>query len=404
MQHGRIRAKAGAILSELRAQGGDSVWANRGFAEKTNCSILYSEKFVITLFRRYEAGLNSDAEIGKYLTEEMHFDGILPFAGSMEYVPEHAEAASLGLLQAYVPNEGDGWKWTVEELGRYYENCAAMPLPAQDTPGERADIFESSEQPTAALARDHLGIYLESAATLGRRTAQMHLALASPTTNPAFSPEPMTVEDLQSLVAELRERATHAFDVLKESLSRLPDDVVECAGLVLGRRRVILDYFKGLDWRRMRPLQTRIHGNYHLGNVLRAKTDYIIIDFEGKRASSPVQRRGKQTPIKDVAGMLRSFSYAVYATLMDYTARRPEDLASLIPWARFWEHSVGGAFLRAYRETAGNGHYLPTDPHDFRQLLQTYLMDQALHELVYELENRPAWVRIPLEGILSFPL
>ena len=102
--------------------------------------------------------------------------------------------------------------------------------------------------------------------------------------------------------------------------------------------------------------------------------------------------------------MLRSFSYAAYATLMDYTARRPEDLGSLIAWARFWERSAGGEFLRAYRETAGNADYLPADPHDLRQLLQTNLMDQALYELVYELNNRPAWVRIPLEGILSFPV
>jgi maltose alpha-D-glucosyltransferase/alpha-amylase len=405
MKHGRIRARAGAILSESEEQSDHATWTPSGFAEKSNCSILYDEKLVLKFFRRYEPGLNPDAEIAERLTEELHFDGILPFAGLLEYVAEGAEPASLGLLQVRVPNEGDGWKWTVEEVERYYENCAATPFPAKDAQGERSDFVELSEQPTPQLARDHVGIYLESASALGRRTAQMHLALASLTTDPAFSPEPMSQEYVQGLVTELRGRAAHAFDVLKESVSTLNDDAVECAGLVLSRRRRILDSFNKLDGSRMGgALRTRIHGNYHLGSVLRAKGDYIIIDFEGASGESLVQSRAKQSPLKDVAHMLRSFGYGAYATLMDYTARRPEDLASLMPWARLWERSAAGEFLRAYREAAGNAEYLPADPDDFRRLLQAYLMDKAIGGLLYELNNRPAWVRIPLEGILSLPV
>jgi maltose alpha-D-glucosyltransferase/alpha-amylase len=404
MKHGRIRARAGAILSELEERSDHTSWTPRGFAEKSNSSILYEEKFVLKFFRRYEPGLNPDAEITEHLTEELHFDGILPFAGLMEYVAEGAEPASLGLLQVHAPNEGDGWKWTVEEVERYYENCAAIPFPAKDAQGEESDFVELSEQPTPQLARDHVGIYLESASALGRRTAQMHLALASLTTDPAFSPEPMSPEYVQGLVTELRGRAAHAFDVLKENVSTLDDDTVECAGLVLSRRRRILGSFNKLDGRRIGALRTRIHGNYHLDNVLRVKGDYVIIDFEGSRGDSLVQTRAKRSPLKDVSDMLRSFGYAAYATLMDYTARRPEDLACLLAWARFWERSAAAEFLRAYRETAGNAEYLPADRDDFRQLLQAYLMDRAICELLYELNNRPAWVRIPLEGILSFPL
>ena len=116
-------------LSELEEQSGHASWTPRGFAEKSNCSILYDEKFVLKFFRQYDPGLNPDVEIGEHLTEEVHFDGILPFAGLIEYIPESAEPASLGLLQVRVPNEGDGWKWTVEEVERYYENCAAIPFP-----------------------------------------------------------------------------------------------------------------------------------------------------------------------------------------------------------------------------------------------------------------------------------
>ena len=154
----------------------------------------------------------------------------------------------------------------------------------------------------------------------------------------------------------------------------------------------------------MRALRTRIHGNYYLGQVLRVKTDYVIVDFKGEPGRSLNELRAKHSPLKDVAGMLRSFSYGAYATLLNYTTRRPEDLTRLISWARLWERSAAGAFLRAYRETAGDAEYLPSDPDDFRLLLGAYLLDKALYELLYELNNRPAWVRIPMEGILSLPL
>ena len=362
------------------------------------------KEFVLKVFRRWDAGVNPDVEVTKYLTEVMHFDGIAPFAGTVEYANQDGKPIVVGMLQVRVPNEGDGWTLTVEELERYFENCAPVAFPPEHVSEEAADFFDLSEQPTSFFARDHVGIYLDSAAALGRRTAQMHLALASPADDPAFSPEPTTIDDLQSLVGDMRKDAARVFDVLKGNVSQLPDDLVEIAGLVLGRRRQIVESFGRLDHREIRALRTRIHGNYALGQVLRVKSDYIIADFDGEPVRSLSERRAKQSPLKDVAGMLRSFSYGAYVTLMNYTARRPEDLARLLPWARLWERSVAGAFLRAYRETAAGAAYLPADPGDFRQLLRAYLADKVLSELLYELNNRPAWVRIPLEGILSLPV
>jgi maltose alpha-D-glucosyltransferase / alpha-amylase len=362
------------------------------------------EEFALKVFRRWDAGVNPDVEVTKYLTEVMHFDGIAPFAGTVEYANQDGQPIVVGMLQVRVPNEGDGWTWTVEELERYFENCAPLAFPAAHASEEAADFFDLSEQPTSSFARDHVGIYLDSAAALGRRTGQMHLALASPTDDPAFSPEPTTIDDLQSLVTDMRKNATRVFDVLKGNVSQLPDDLVEIAGLVLARRRQIVESFGRLDQRPIRALRTRIHGNYALGQVLRVKSDYIIADFDGEPVRSLSERRAKQSPLKDVAGMLRSFSYGAYVTLMNYTARRPEDLARLMPWARLWERSVVGAFLRAYRETAAGAAYLPADSGDFRQLLRAYLADKVLSELLYEMNNRPAWVRIPLEGILSLPV
>ena len=403
MQYGLLRGQRRALLPRVPEVFDAHNGVQRCPVDHRNSSTVFSEKFILKLLRRYEPGKNPEVEIGTHLTEEVHFDAIPPFAGSLEYLADKAEPAILAILQLFVPNEGDGWKWTLEELNRYYENVAPLVYPVSDPFKEKNDFFKLSGQPIPELAREHLGIYLESAAALGRRTAQMHTALRS-IAHPAFAPEPVTADDLNSLLAEFQENAVRAFDALKSSVSRLPDDVTEAAGLALGRRRRILEFFRQLDGRQTRALRTRIHGNYHLGTVLRVKTDYIIIDFEGDPSLPLARRLAKHCPLKDVASMVRSFSYGAYATLMNYIARRPVDLGSLIPWARLCERSAAGAFLHAYREASANADYLPFDSEDFRLLLQAYVMDRALHELLYELDNRPAWVRIPLEGILSLSL
>jgi maltose alpha-D-glucosyltransferase/alpha-amylase len=184
----------------------------------------------------------------------------------------------------------------------------------------------------------------------------------------------------------------------------LPDEVVEIAAGVLSRRRQLLEAFSALRADGLRTQRTRIHGDYHLGQVLRVKTDFIILDFEGEPARSLAYRRTKQCPLKDIAGMLRSFSYAAYASLINYTARHPEDVARLEPWARLWERTVSAEFLRVYLETASGAEFLPAKHEDFRKLLNVFLLDKALYEVLYELNSRPPWVRIPLVGIMSLSL
>jgi maltose alpha-D-glucosyltransferase/alpha-amylase len=401
-RHGVIRGAPGAALPSLRGPQEEALAIRRSSAEQSNSSILYGDRLVMKVFRRQQPGPNPDCEIGKYLTEQAGFDRIPPFAGSIEYIRKGVEPATLAMLQGWVANEGDGWKWTVEEMERYYESLAMTPFP-EDSANATQDLLDLSEQPASSLAREHLGISLDSAATLGRRTAGLHTALASAKNDPALAPEPLTAQGLQALMSSWRAEAAHVFDVLKESISDLPDDAVEPAGLVLGRRREVMERLRILLADGMPGLRIRIHGDYHLGQVLRVKTDYVILDFEGEPARPLAERRAKQPALKDVAGMLRSFSYAAYATLMNYAARRGEDLARLEPWARFWERSTAAEFLRGYRETAQGAGFLPTNLVDFKRLLGAYRLEKALYELLYELNNRPAWVRIPLMGILSLP-
>ena len=400
---GSIRGAPGLHLGAVRGPDDTPLTVKHCSAEQSNSSVFYDDRLILKLFRRRQAGPNPDCELGKYLTEQVRFDGIPPFAGQIEYVAPDGEKAALAVLQGVVPNQGDGWTLTLEELARYYENCATTSFPDDGSLGS-TDLFELSEQPTSQLARDFVGIALDSAAKLGTRTAQLHLALASDTRQEAFSAESFSAADIQTALWSLRQEAARVFDLLKESVAELPDDVVDIAGMVLGRRRQILSSFQFLASDNQTFQRIRVHGDYHLGQVLQVKTDYVILDFEGEPARPLADRRAKQSPLKDVAGMLRSLSYAAYAALMNYTARRPEDLQSLQPWARVWERSTGAEFLRAYRAAAQDAAFLPRDPRTFRQLLATFLLDKALYELSYELNNRPSWVRIPLMGILSLPL
>ena len=400
-RHTRIFGVQGKVFRDVLGAATTPLPVRRGSAEQSNTSILYGDRFILKLFRRHEPGLNPDAEIGRYLTEKTNFNRIPPFAGSIEYAgAADAETATLAMLQGLVTNEGDGWKWTLEELDRYFETFAPVTFPEGITE-ELKNPVDLSERPTSPLARDHVGIYLDSAATLGRRTAELHLALASPTDDPAFAPEPLTAQDFEALLRDLRQRASGVFDLLKERVSYLPDEVVEIAATVLGRRRRILDHFHGLRSDNLRTQRTRIHGDYHLGQVLKVKTDFVILDFEGEPARPLAYRRAKQCPLKDVAGMLRSFSYAAHASLINYTARHSEDVARLEPWALLWECSAAAEFLRAYREAAEGAEFLPRNSADLRRLLDVFLLDKALYEVLYEMNSRPAWVRIPLMGILS---
>ncbi|MDP9113920.1 MAG: maltose alpha-D-glucosyltransferase, partial [Acidobacteriota bacterium] len=377
---GLIRGLPGADFAALRGPAVNPLSVRRTPAEQNNTSLLYDERLVMKLFRHQQAGPNPECEIGRVLTEKVHFAGIAPFAGSIEYAPSGGEASTLAMLQGYIANQGDGWTLTLEELSRYYENCASAAGP-DVTSSAAGELMELAEQEPSQMAREHVGLALDSAAKLGSRTASLHMALASITDDPAFTPEPMAASDVQKLVAGLREEAVRVLDQLKESVAGLADEFVDLAGLVLSRRSQILHSFRLAAEDGMLGQRIRIHGDYHLSQVLQVKTDYVILDFEGEPGRPIEERRRKLSPLKDVASMLRSLSYAAYSGLIAHTARRPEDWESLAPWARLWERSMGAEFLRAYRNAAQEARFLPSSEEGFRKLLAVFLLDKALYEL-----------------------
>ncbi|MHB1673251.1 MAG: maltose alpha-D-glucosyltransferase [Acidobacteriaceae bacterium] len=404
LQQGSIQGAPSSALHGLMTRDPQEkqLSPRRSTAEQSNTSVLFGDRLIMKLFRHPEAGLNPDCEIGGFLTEQAHFSNIPPFGGSIEYVNRSDPPTTLCMVQGMVANQGDGWQWMSEELERYYENCVQKTIPAEElglpavSTSAHLGVARASE-----FAREHAGVALDAVAVLGRRTAEMHLALASSTANIAFSPELLTKEYFDNLQASINAQAARAYDLLRRTMSGLADDTVEIAALLLSHRTRILDGLGVSNMDAMDGQRTRIHGDYHLGQVLRVKSDFVILDFEGEPARSLDVRRAKHSPLKDVAGMLRSFNYAAWAALMRYSSRRPEDQSKLEPWARLWDQSASAEFLHAYMQTMAGSHLVPAAPSAQWSLLDLYLLEKAFYELVYELNSRPDWVKIPLMGVAA---
>jgi trehalose synthase-fused probable maltokinase len=348
------------------------------------------------MFRRVEPGPNPDVEIGGLLTGR-HFPRVPPLVGSISYTQADLPA-SIAMLQEYVWNQGNAWQVTIDELGRYFERVGGQPLPT-DARADAANAwaFGRLGEPPASV-NEAIRAYLATAEILGRRTGEMHVALADGTGNPAFAPEPLTKEDLKRLIDAMRHRAEQHLNMLEAVLPRLDERVHGQARQVLQQRDELLHQFEELRGLSTTSARIRCHGDYHLGQVLVTEGDVVILDFEGEPARPLEERRAKCSPLRDIAGMLRSFSYAALTAVGAATETRPEDARRLAPWAELWETWVSAAFLRAYLTATPGATFLPPPP-DLEVLLRAYVLDKALYELAYELNNRPAWVHIPLAGI-----
>jgi len=382
-----------------------------GSAEQSNTSIIYGKQLILKLFRHLQAGENPDVEIGRFLTEVAHFPRIAPFMGEITMTLASGERTTVAMLQGLVANQGDGWQWFLEQLTGFFTSGAALPAP----PEFLAPNFLNQREPLRE-ALERFGPSLEAAAILGRRTAELHLALAIPTSDPAFAAEPFTPADLTRDARRIDAQITSTLEALKVKLSTLKDLTADDAGLLLSRRIDLFARANAITALTAAGQRIRIHGDYHLGQILRTggssiepgtePGDFVVLDFEGEPARLLAERRQKQSPLKDIAGMIRSFSYAAHAGLNQHLTAHPELARTsgsdhLAAWALFWQNSTSSEFLRAYREIiAANPALLPSTQQS-QSLLSAYLLEKALYELLYELNNRPAWLRIPLAGILT---
>ncbi len=365
-------------------------------AEQSNTSIRFGDRLILKLIRKLAPGVNPDLEIGRLLTEK-RFPHCAPTAGGIELRRNHDEPMTIAILQGFVANQGDAWSYALESLGRYFKRDRRHPLPALPA-GFPVDLLDADPSDEAA---GRIGDFMNSARLLGRRTAEMHVCLASEQRLPEFKPEAFTKLYQRALYQSMRTQAGKALPLLRRQFNRLPEELRPLAVFVMEHETELMNRFKNLLESKISAMRIRCHGDYHLGQVLCTGGDFTIIDFEGEPARPITERRIKRSALRDVAGMLRSFQYAAHAALIQEkeSGASPAAVADLAHRAEFWLRWVGAEFLKSYLQEASGGRFVPGSRDELRVLLGALLLEKAVYELTYELNNRPEWVGIPLSGI-----
>ena len=388
-----------AFVDEMR-EGAGSLEPKVSRAEQSNTSIIYGDQFILKLFRKLEEGINPDIEIGMFLTEQ-EFKHSPSVHGALCYQRPGRDLVYLGILQRFVANRGDAWKYTIESLAEYFQRVQASNEPTPKLGNYHPFLLISS--PLLQEAESRIGGYLQSARTLGERTAQMHQALSANSTIAEFQPEPFTETDSRELRSDLIAQADEILALLRQQRSNLTGVAAEDADQVLASEAKIRESFDSLLSSPINACKVRHHGDYHLGQVLYTGSNFLIIDYEGEPARSLAERRKKRLAMRDVAGMARSFQYAAYAGLFGQVPGvtvRADTLPALETEAAYWTAMITGTYLESYFKTAG-GCFIPPSTEERRQIFDVFLLQKALYEVGYELNNRPEWVRIPLRGILT---
>jgi maltose alpha-D-glucosyltransferase/alpha-amylase len=377
---GKLKFRPTAAFAQLAGNDYNSLPVARPQGSSSNTVVTLGERLLLKGYRRLRAGASPELEIGLYLTEVARFANCAPVAGVLEYTGNDGQVRVLAMLQAYVANQGDGWEYALEYLRRHLEEHRTAPA-------------------TDELPVDAHEAFLTLIRTLGERTAQLHRALASPTSNADFAPEPLTPADIEAYRARALGEARGALALLKTNLEQIPAPDRAKANELLAVQEQLLARLAGAAAQDSAGRKIRIHGDYHLGQVLVTRNDFVIVDFEGEPGHTLEQRRAKQSPLRDVAGMLRSFSYVEHSALRN-VAHDEVEFTKLAPLAHAWAIQVRKAFLLAYdteaRHAALYSSFVPGEG-----LLGLFELEKALYELRYELSNRPTWAGIPLQGILE---
>jgi maltose alpha-D-glucosyltransferase/alpha-amylase len=398
---GEFNAYPGKYLRRLNAAKKLSLEKSRVLgAEQSNTSFVYGNELFFKLYRRLDEGMNPDLEITRFLTEHTSFPNVPPLAGAIEYKRRRSEPIVLGILQALVPNQGDAWTYTLDSLEDYFERVRSKKIDVKEIPKTSKSLLQLAFDDIPVVFQELIsGIYLETASLLGKRTAELHIALGTELEDPNFAPEPFSLLYQRSLYQSMESLTKRVMETVRANLNTLPEDLKDKLILLLGREKVILDQFREIYRKKLSAMKIRIHGDYHLGQILFTGNDFVIIDFEGEPARPLSERRLKRSPLRDVAGMIRSFHYAVFNSLFRYSSRDTKFIEGIKPWAEIWYKFVAGIFLKSYIDTARNAPFIPNNNEELGTMLRAFLLEKAVYELGYELNNRPNWLIIPIEGI-----
>lgn len=363
--------------------------------EQSNSAIAYGSQVFLKLYRRIEEGLNPDAEILHFLSEA-GFTQAPPFYGALEYRSPDGRRHVLALALGMVANQGDAWVFTLAELRKFYERALAEKFdPAPFAGLAHVDSAPVPEPALAAIGED----FLARARQLGERTGEMHLALASNANDPAFAPEAFAESDRLALASAIRAEGDRILAIVAERRESLPVELADSVTRLLASEPRIAALASRLESaHHLATAKTRTHGDYHLGQVLNTGADFVILDFEGEPARSLAERRQKRSPLRDVAGMLRSFHYAAHSAASELSGEHRSQAEAL---GELWAAAVSRTYLHAWLSKTKGSIFVPPNFSDLSLLLDSFLLEKALYEIAYELNNRPTWVGIPLRGILS---
>ncbi len=397
---GRMTARPEKSLKQLHKKDVPPLEIKVIAAEQSNTSVVFGDRFILKLFRRLQSGVNPDLEIGRFLTRK-GFPHLPPSAGAIEYVEKKEEPKTLAFLQQFVPNQGDAWKYTLNSLHDYFglatENRfdKIIKLPVEH-PLQLAQL----EMPKKVM--EQIGVYLSSVDLMARRSAEMHVVLASEKEDPGFVPVEFSKLYQRSLYQSMRSLTGQVLPQLKKRSELLPEPAHTEALNIMEQQPKIMECFHALLEHKITGKRLRCHGDFHLGQILYTGKDFVIIDFEGEPLKPISERKIKRSPLRDVAGMMRSFHYAAYTAVAEEEFRgltHNQTRESLEILAEYWYSWVCTMFLKKYLERAQAGNFLPRSKEEIRILLDSLLMEKAVYELGYELNNRPDWIRIPLKGI-----
>jgi maltose alpha-D-glucosyltransferase/alpha-amylase len=352
-------------------------------AEQSNSSLVIADKAVMKLIRHVAAGIHPEAEMGRYLTA-LGYANAPAMLGEVTRFDADGTPHTLIMLQQFIDNQGDAWQWTLDTLTR-----AMRPTTVMESAGtmQPVDVADPEEELKRMMH------------TLGRRLGELHAALATPTDDPGFAPQPAGDDDMQAWAKGARAQLDAAFDILRGRSAWDSDDDARCAERLLTQREALLAQVDALAAAGRDTLRIRIHGDFHLGQVLVAQGDVYIVDFEGEPARSLAQRREKSSPLRDVAGLLRSIDYAAAFA----GSQGPADLdeAAELRKQRILDNfapSSKAAFLAGYRDASQAGG-LADGGEAEQALLQLFIVEKAAYEICYEAANRPAWIPVPLRGL-----
>jgi maltose alpha-D-glucosyltransferase/alpha-amylase len=387
MEGGRLEISASAAWAELVAAAGEvpveRIAAISG--EQSNTSIMIGDEAVMKFYRLLRDGIQPELEVTRFLTDKTSFTATPALLGSVELVRPDGSRSAIAAMFQRVENQGDAWTAVVDGLSRHLRDNAYATQPGIDD--EDAAVESSLPAQTRIDAGD----------LVGRRTGEMHAALSTVTGDTAFDPEPIDAAALARFVEGARASASEALEVLKRVRASASDGLGEDIDRLLGAESAIHAWFDGFAALPASGLMTRIHGDYHLGQLLVAKNDVVILDFEGEPGAPLEERRQKSSPLRDVAGMLRSFDYAAFAALDKAGPSTEATLEKLTDMAEAWRDEVSRAFLAAWSEASG----IDLASEEAARLLDLFLLQKAFYELKYEAASRPAWLSIPLRGIIS---